>query len=420
MDKLEIWGGKRLEGKVKLSGSKNAVLPIMAASLLTDEVCIIENVPRLLDVYTMIKILKVLGKDIDFQGSRLTIRARSNKSFVAPYRLVRIMRASFCVLGPLLAKRKKAKVSLPGGCVIGIRPVDLHIKGLEALGADIKISEGYCYATTSSLAGREVFLGGPFGPSVLSTANIMMAASLARGQTTIDFAACEPEIMDLGLVLKKMGADIQGQGTPQIIVRGRKRLEGFRHEVVSDRIEAGTFMVFALVTNGSVTIEGASASHLGAVIHVLKNIGQKVRIKDGKMYVKRRKNIHPTNITTLPFPGFPTDLQAQFMVLLSKAKGISTITEKVYPDRFMHVPELNRMGGRINRFGPVAVVEGINKFSPTDVMASDLRASACLVAAGLSAPGKTTVHRLYHLDRGYENFVEKLEKLGAQIRRAKE
>ena len=420
MDKLEIWGGKKLEGKVKLSGSKNAVLPIMAATLLTDEPCTIENVPYLSDVYTMMRLLEVLGKEVKFEDHALLIRTRSNKSFVAPYRLVRTMRASFCVLGPLLAKRKKAKVSLPGGCVIGLRPVDLHIKGLNLLGANIKVSGGYCYASPKRLTGKEVFLGGPFGSSVLATANVMMAATLAKGKTIIDFSACEPEIVDLARVLKKMGAHIRGEGTPQITIGGKKDLGGFRHRVIPDRIEAGTFIIFALVTGGSIEIEGISSSLLGAVIDTLKRIGQKIEIKDSLLKVERKRKVLPTNITTLPFPGFPTDLQAQFMVLLSLAQGISTVTEKVYPDRFMHVPELNRMGAKISRFGPVAIIEGIDKFSSAEVMASDLRASASLVAAGLSASGKTTIHRIYHLDRGYENFVEKLERLGARLRRRKE
>lgn len=392
----------------------------MAATLLTDEPCFIENVPSLSDVYTMIKLLEVLGKEIKFESHTLIIKTRSNKSFVAPYRLVRTMRASFCLLGPLLAKRKKAKVSLPGGCVIGVRPVDLHIKGLNSLGANIKISGGYCYSNPKELRGQEIFLGGPFGSSVLATANVMMAATLAKGRTVIDFSACEPEIVDLARVLKKMGAHIEGEGTPQIIIEGRRNLGGFKHKVIPDRIEAGTFITFALATGGSLEIKNLESRHLGAVIDTLKRMGQKIEVKNSSLKAERKREILPTNITTLPFPGFPTDLQAQFMVLLSLAKGVSTITEKVYPDRFMHVPELNRMGAKICRFGPVAVIEGIKKFSPAEVMASDLRASASLVGAGLVASGKTTIHRVYHLDRGYENFVEKLTSLGAEVRRVKE
>lgn len=420
MDKLVIWGGRRLKGEVSLSGAKNAVLPVMAASLLTDEVCVIRNVPHLKDVFTMMKLLHFLGKDIKLDRDVLVIKTRSKKSFVAPYRLVRTMRASFCVLGPLLAKRKKAKVSLPGGCVIGLRPVDLHIKGLSLLGAKIKIKEGYCYAEAKNLRGREIFLGGPFGSSVLGTANILMAATLAQGRTIIDFAACEPEIVDLTRVLKKMGADISGEGTPQLVIRGKKELSGFTHQVIPDRIEAGTFLVFSLVTGGSVRIKGAEPSHLGAVLDLLNKMGQRAKFKDSFLQIEKKGKFKPVNITTHPFPGFPTDLQAQFMVLLSLAEGVSTVTEKVYPDRFMHIPELNRMGAKISRFGAMAVIEGIKGFSPAEVMASDLRASASLVAAGLSAPGKTTIHRLYHLDRGYENLVEKLKKLGASISRCKE
>ncbi len=421
MDKLEIIGGRKLKGKVKISGSKNAVLPIMAASLLTDDLCIIENVPRLSDVFTMARLLESLGKKVDFGQNILSITSRKSKSFAAPYRLVRTMRASFCVLGPLLAKRKKAKVSLPGGCVIGLRPVDLHLKGMESLGASIKISGGYCYAKAEPcLTGRHIFLGGRFGSSVLATANTLMAAVMARGETVIDFSASEPEVEDLTSVLKKMGADIKGGGTPQIIVKGRKSLGGFRHSVIPDRIEAGTFMAFAIVSKGFVTIENVIPKHLGAVIDVVKSMGQMVEIKGRKIKVKSGRKISSVNITTLPFPGFPTDLQAQFMVLLSLSSGISTVTEKVYPDRFMHIPELNRMGAKIFRSGPVAIIEGIKRLSSAEVMASDLRASACLAAAGLAASGKTTLHRLYHLDRGYENFTQKLKGLGAEVRRVKE
>ncbi len=420
MEKLEVFGGNKLKGSVVLSGAKNAVLPIMAATLLTDEKCVISNVPNLSDVRTMIKLLNVLGKKVEFNEHKLVVENRNNKSFVAPYELVKTMRASFCVLGPLLAKRNKAKVSLPGGCVIGVRPVDLHLKGLKALGAKIDIDKGYCCVQGSKLKGKEIFLGGPFGSSVLATANIMMAATKAQGSTVIDFAACEPEVVELTSVLKKMGSDIQGKGTPQLIITGKKNLRGFTHNVVSDRIEAGTFMIFALVTGGSILVKGISPSHLGAVIDVLRNAGQKVEVKKDGIYVERRKTIQPVNLTTLPFPGFPTDLQAQFMVLLSAAKGISTITEKVYPDRFMHVPELNRMGANISRFGPLAVIKGGQQLSAAEVMASDLRASACLVAAGLAAKGKTTVHRVYHLYRGYESFIKKLKGLGAEIRRGKE
>jgi len=419
MDKLIIFGGKPLRGEVKVSGAKNSALPIMAASLLTEEDCLIKNVPHLSDVYTMAKILTALGKEVKFESDRLLIRHRRSQSFVAPYRLVRTMRASFCVLGPLLARRHKAKVSLPGGCVIGLRPVDLHLKGLEALGAEIKISGGYCWAKAAELRGREIFLGGDFGSSVLATANIMMASTLAKGRTVIDFSACEPEIVDLAKVLKKMGAKIRGEGTPRIVVEGTKSLGGFEHKIISDRIEAGTFAVFALVSGGRIKLQGAEPAHLLAVFDALTKIGASIRIKDTEVSVSGRR-VKPLNITTFPYPGFPTDLQAQFMVLLSLAKGISVITEKVYPDRFMHVAELNRMGARIQRFGPLAVIEGIKRFSPAEVMASDLRASAALVAAGLNAAGKTVIHRVYHLYRGYENLQQKLEKLGAQIKREDE
>lgn len=420
MEKLEVCGGNKLKGEVQISGSKNATLPLMAATLLTDEECIIENVPYLSDVYTMIRLLENLGKQVDLEHHVLTIKSNSEDNSVASYKLVKTMRASFCVLGPLLAKRGYAKVSLPGGCVIGVRPVDLHIKGMRALGADVHIKEGYCYAEASELRGTEMFLGGPFGSSVLATANVLMAASKAKGETVIDFAACEPEVLEVIKVLKKMGVKIEGESTPQLIVQGKDELLGFKHKVISDRIEAGTFMTFALATSGSVLLKDVCPSHLGSVIDVLNNMGQKIEKKRADLYIDSQDVFSPVNITTFPYPGFPTDLQAQFMVLLSRIKGFSVITEKVYPDRFMHVPELNRMGAKISRFGPLAVVEGIDKFTSAEVMASDLRASACLVAAGLAAVGKTIIHRIYHLDRGYENFIPKLRGIGAEVKRVKE
>lgn len=422
MDKLVINGGNKLKGEVTISGAKNSVLPIMAATLLTEETCVIHNVPRLSDVFTMVRILEGLGKDINFTGSTLEVLHVSSKKYSAPYNLVKTMRASVCVLGPLLAARKKAKVSMPGGCVIGLRPIDLHIKGLEALGVSIRISNGYCNAhlKENGLVGSEIYLGGAFGSSVLATGNVMMAAVLAKGKTIIDFAACEPEVADLAEVLKKMGAEIEGAGTPQVTIKGKTKLGGFEHSVVPDRIEAGTFIAFALATGGNVTLKNVVSQHLGAVVDVVRKMNHSVEIKKNKMIVKAKRKSNPVNITTLPFPGFPTDLQAQFVALLTQANGVSVITEKVYPDRFMHVAELNRMGSNIFRSGEVAIIEGPKKISGAEVMASDLRASACLVAAGLAASGKTTVHRLYHLDRGYENFVEKLHALGADIKRVKE
>ena len=416
MDKFIIWGSS-LKGEVEVSGSKNASLPIMAATLLTDEECRISGVPNLRDIHTMIKILEGLGKEIKFQDGTLIVKSKKSRSYTAPYPLVRTMRASFCVLGPLLAKRKKAKVSLPGGCVIGPRPVDLHIKGLRELGANIKIERGYCLAEAKSLSARHIFLGGEFGSSVLATANILMASTLAKGETIIESSACEPEIVDLASFLKKMGAEIIGEGTPLIRVRGKKSLGGAEFTVIPDRIEAGTFLAASLATYSPLTIKNANPLHLTSVIEIAKKMGASVKVNSFSLFIKPPSYIKPVSITTLPYPGFPTDLQAQFMVPLSLAKGVSLVTEKVFPDRFMHVAELNRMGAKVSRSGPYAIIEGVGSLYGAEVMASDLRASAALVIAGLAAQGKTEVLRIYHLDRGYFHLEEKLKKLGAKIKR---
>ncbi len=419
MDKFVIYHSN-LEGDVEISGSKNATLPIMAATLLTDEECVIKGVPDLVDIRTMSKILEVLGKKVEFDTGVLRITTKKRKSFTAPYRLVRTMRASFCVLGPLLARRKRAKVSLPGGCVIGPRPVDLHIKGLRALGATIVIKEGYCFGTVRNLRGAHIFLGGPFGSSVLATANVLMAATLARGETVIEYAACEPEIVDLASFLRKMGATIEGDGTPLIRIKGVKSLSGAEFEVIPDRIEAGTFIAAAVASSSAITLRRVNPLHLTCVLETAKKMGATVRVRDSSIYVRGRRNIKPVNITTMAYPGFPTDLQAQFMVGLSCADGTSLVTEKVYPDRFMHVAELNRMGARIQRNGPYAIIEGVRYLFGAEVMASDLRASAALVIAGIVAKGKTEVFRIYHIDRGYEHLEEKLMKLGAKVKREKQ
>ncbi|MBN3040381.1 MAG: UDP-N-acetylglucosamine 1-carboxyvinyltransferase [Candidatus Omnitrophica bacterium] len=420
MDKFVVHESQ-LSGTVKVSGSKNAALPVMAATLLTDSECTIHNVPDLMDIRTMIKILEVLGKKIEFKEGILSVKANKSKSFVAPYKLVRTMRASFCCLGPLLAKRKRAKVALPGGCVIGARPVDIHIRGLRDLGADIFIEGGYCQAKASQLQGAHIYLGGQYGSSVLATANILMACVLARGQTMIEYAACEPEIECLASFLKKMGADITGEGSPLIRVSGVKKLTGCEFVNIADRIEAGTFIAASLATRSNISIEGVNPFHLTSVIDISKKIGAEIIIeKGGVISIKPNQKLRPVNITTLCYPGFPTDLQAQFMACLSLANGISLVTEKIYPDRFMHVAELNRMGASIQRNGPYSIIEGVEKLKGAEIMASDLRASAALVIAGLAAEGKTEVLRVYHIDRGYENIEEKLRKLGAKIKREKQ
>jgi UDP-N-acetylglucosamine 1-carboxyvinyltransferase len=420
MDKLVIEGGVSLKGEVTVSGAKNAVLPIVAATLMTDDACIIKGVPDLRDTNTMLRILRTLGKNVEFDNGIITVTPNKHVNFVADYKLVSTMRASFCVLGPLLGKLKKAKVSLPGGCVIGIRPVDLHLKGLKALGADISIESGYVVAKAKRLKGNHMYLGGVFGSSVLATDNVMMAAVLAEGKTVIESAACEPEVVDLAECLIKMGAEIKGHGTPIIEVEGVRRLHGAEHTIIPDRIEAASFMAAALITKGDVTIKNVLYQHLGAVIDKLEEAGAYITRTDKSIRVRMRRRLKPVNVTTLPYPGFPTDMQAQIMSLMSITPGISVITEKVYPDRFMHVAELNRMGARIQREGPHAIVEGVKQLSGAPVMASDLRASACLVLAGLVARGKTAVSRIYHLERGYENLETKLQGLGAKIWREKE
>nr|MBU1327938.1 UDP-N-acetylglucosamine 1-carboxyvinyltransferase [Candidatus Omnitrophota bacterium] len=420
MDKFIIEGGVRLKGVVEISGAKNAALPILAATLLTDEKSVIKNVPPLRDVYTMLRILRNMGVRADMEDGVCVVHPNGYNNYIAPYKLVSTMRASVCVLGPLLAKLKHAEVSMPGGCVIGPRPIDLHIKGLKALGADLKVEHGYIIADAKNLTGGRVYLGGKFGSSVLATANVMMAATLARGKTVIENAACEPEVCDLADFLVKMGAKIKGQRTPILEIEGVKSLHGVEYSIINDRIEAGTFMVASAITGGDVLIKGANIEHLGAVIDKLKDVGVKITsTKDGIRVVKTGF-IKPVDVTTLSYPGFPTDMQAQMMALMCITKGISVITEKIYPERFMHISELARMGAHIILEGSSAIVKGVSKLSAAPVMASDLRASAGLVLAALVAKGKTEISRIYHLDRGYHNIEEKLEKLGVKIKREKE
>jgi UDP-N-acetylglucosamine 1-carboxyvinyltransferase len=421
MDKLVIEGGAALRGEITAGGSKNAALPILAATLLTDEPCVIRNVPKLRDTLTMLKLLRSLGKTVDMVDDKVTVLTKGEISYIADYKLVSTMRGSFCVLGPLLAKLKRAKVSLPGGCIIGVRPVDLHLKGIKALGAKIEVDAGYVLATSKQLKGNHIYLGGVFGSSVLATANVMMAATMAEGVTIIDSAACEPEIEDLANFLVAMGAKIEGRGTPRISITGVKSLHGVSYEIIPDRIEAGTYLIMAAITKGSITIKNARYDHLMSLIDALDQAGVTVTHDNSTMKVKVRNGVlQPVNITTYPYPGFPTDLQAQFMTLMALTPGISVITDRVYPDRFIHIAELNRMGSNIRREGANAIVSGIKELRGAPVMASDLRASAALVVAGLAAKGKTEVHRIYHLERGYENMDEKLRALGAKVYREKE
>ena len=426
-----IEGGLPLHGSIKINGAKNAALPILSACLLTNGTSKIKGVPHLTDVNTLCKILNELGTVTErCSDDSIEVTVKDEKNITAPYDLVRTMRASICVLGPLLGKRGKANVSIPGGCSIGPRPIDIHIKGIEALGVQVKISDGYIIATGKKLRGATIYLGGANGSTVLGTCTVMMAATLGEGRTIIDNAACEPEVQDLAHFLNKAGARISGIGNRTIIIDGVDELNGTEYEIIPDRIEAGTFMIAGAVTGGSVELENIVPHHLTSIIDVLREIGVDVQVhinedssngaSNGRCVIKRIGDFKPANITTLPYPGIPTDMQAQFMVLLSIAKGVSIVTERVFPHRFMHVAELNRMGADIINEDAIAIVNGVPSLSGTTVMASDLRASASLVLAGLIAKGTTKIRRLYHIDRGYEKLEDRLSSLGAKIWREKE
>ena len=421
MQKIVVGGGARLAGEVRISGAKNAVLPILCATLLADSPVRISNVPRLHDVLTTAKLLAGLGAGVVHEGDAMTVDPRSVDSHVAPYELVKTMRASVLVLGPLLAKQGVAEVSLPGGCAIGSRPVDLHIKGLQALGAEIVVEHGFIKARCDGrLKGaRHVFEL----VSVGATENVMMAAALAEGTTVLENAAMEPEIVDLADCLNGMGARISGHGSSRIVVEGVERLQGCEHAVVADRIECGTFLVAAAMTGGRVTATHARADTMDAVLDKLREAGAEVAIESTAdagdritvdMHGKRPRAV---NITTAPHPAFPTDMQAQFMALDCVADGVGVVNETIFENRFMHVNELLRLGADIRVDGHTAVVRGVERLTGAPVMATDLRASASLILAGLVAEGETTIDRIYHLDRGYENIEAKLSALGASIRR---
>ena len=418
MDSLLIKGGIPLHGEVTISGAKNAVLPIMAATLLTSEPCVIRRVPDLTDVRFMGQILTSLGADVAFDGDSVRIQAARIKPH-GDYELIRKMRGSICILGPLVGRQRRAQVSMPGGCVIGARPIDLHLKGLRALGVKFTMSEGYVCARAPRLVGAELFLGGRSGPTVLGTANVLMAAVLAEGVTIIESAACEPEVTDLAKFLLAMGAKIEGVGGPTITITGVKELHGAEHEVIPDRIEAATFAIAAAATKGEVKIIGARPEHMHAVLDKLREAGVKIERNGNSMTVRRTGQLKSVDITTLPYAGFPTDVQAQMMSLMLLAPGLSIITERVFESRFMHVPELGRLGADVAIEGPSAIVKGGKPLSGAPVMASDLRASAALVIAGMVAKGSTKVNRIYHLDRGYEKIDAKLAALGARVERVK-
>ncbi len=416
MDSLLIKGGVPLCGDVTISGAKNAVLPIMAATLLTSEPCVIRRVPNLSDVRFMGQILTSLGAQVSFEGDSVRVQAKKIKGS-GDYELVRKMRGSICIMGPLLGRLKKTAVSLPGGCIIGARPINLHLKGFQALGAKVAIENGYVRASAKRLIGADMFLGGRAGSTVLGTANVMMAATLAEGVTMIESAACEPEVIDLANFLNAMGARIAGAGSPTITITGVKQLHGTEHEVIPDRIEAATYAIAAAATDGEVTLRGARWDHMHAVFDKLKDSGVKIDRKGSAITVRRSGRLKPVDITTLPYAGFPTDVQAQMLALMTLTPGISIITERIFESRFMHVSELARLGADIEIEGPSAIVKGGKPLSGAPVMASDLRASAALVIAGLAARGATQVNRVYHLDRGYEQMDAKLRKLGARIER---
>jgi UDP-N-acetylglucosamine 1-carboxyvinyltransferase len=419
MNKLLINGGVTLDGNVRISGAKNAVLPILAATLLADGPATIENVPHLHDVTTTVELLGCMGVMVSID-EKLSVEVDSStiENYTAPYHLVKTMRSSILVLGPLLARFGEAEVSLPGGCAIGSRPVDLHIKGLQDMGAEIDVSNGYIHAKASRLKGTRLVLD---IVTVTGTENLMMAAALAEGITTIENAAREPEVVDLANFINAMGGKISGAGTDTIIIEGVEKLHGTRYRVLPDRIETGTFLVAAAITGGRIKVKDTAPELLDAVIDKLREAGAKIEVGDDwitlDMEGKRPKAV---NIRTAPYPAFPTDMQAQFAALNTIAEGTSTVVETIFENRFMHVQELKRMGADIEIEGNTAIIRGVDKLTSAPVMATDLRASASLIIAGLVASGETEVQRIYHIDRGYENIEEKLALLGAKIRRAHE
>ena len=419
MDALKIRGNGPLSGIINISGSKNATLPIMAATILAAGESRLGRVPDLADVRTLQRVLAHLGIEIKKDGPVISLDATHIKEQEAPYDLVRTMRASILVLGPLLARFGHARVSLPGGCAIGARPIDQHLKGLKKLGAEIKLEHGYVEAKAEKLVGAEIVFD---MPTVGGTEHLMIAASLAEGTTVLRNAAREPEIVDLAVVLKKMGAEIEGEGTERITIVGQKELKPFVHDVVADRIEFGTFLIAGAMIGENLTLRGGVIEHQTALLDKLKQSGAKITTNEEtqEVTVSRPDKLEPVNIKTAPYPGFPTDMQAQMMTLLCQAQGTSVITETIFENRFMHVAELGRLGAKIRVDGGKAVVHGAEKFSGTTVMATDLRASASLILAGLVADGETIVRRIYHLDRGYEHIEDKLRSVGAEIERFKE
>jgi UDP-N-acetylglucosamine 1-carboxyvinyltransferase len=418
MDKILVHGGRRLSGSIKVSGSKNSSLPILAATLLTREPCIVHGVPDLSDTNYMLQILAHLGAQVERASGTVTVTAEKIHC-VAPYDVVRKMRASVCVLGPLLGRCKEASVALPGGCVIGDRPIDLHLKGFEALGSAVRVEGGDIKVFAPKLRAAQIDMKGKFGPTVLGTDNVMMAALLADGVTVIEGAACEPEVADLANFLNKMGAKIEGAGTDRIVIEGVRELHGVEHRVIPDRIEAGTFLVAGAIAGDGVTVKRVEPEHVRAVTDALARCGYAVDVAGDSISILPNGDASALEIVTEPYPGFPTDMQAQMCALLSTNRGISSVTEKIFPQRYMHVAELKRMGAKVSLEDATAIIDGVDSLLGAPVMASDLRASAALVLAGLKADGVTEVSRVYHIDRGYEHLDEKLQELGAHIERVK-
>ncbi len=416
MDKLKIRGGARLAGEITVSGAKNAALPILAASLLTADELIVDNVPQLQDVTTMLKLLRQMGVAAERDSATVRLKAHDLSSAEAPYELVKTMRASILVLGPLVARAGSARVSLPGGCAIGARPVDQHIKGLEALGATIRIENGYVVAEAKRLRGARIMTD---MVTVTGTENLMMAATLAQGETILENAAREPEVVDLAAALNAMGARVRGAGTDRIAIEGVERLHGARHSVMPDRIETGTFLSAVVAAGGHAALHGAAAETLAAVLDKLREMGARIDTQNGTLRIRMDSRPRAVSLRTAPYPYFPTDMQAQFMALNCVADGVGTITETIFENRFMHVSELQRLGANIAIDGNTATVHGVDKLAGAQVMATDLRASASLVVAALAAEGETTVNRIYHLDRGYEHMERKLAALGADVVREK-
>ena len=417
MEKLIVQGGSPLRGDIYVDGAKNAALPIMAASILLNGDVRIKRVPDLVDVQTMSLLLQSLGATVKRTDDMVQIDSRGVTLHHADYELVRRMRASVCVLGPLLARFGRASVSLPGGCNIGHRPIDLHLKGLAALGADLRIERGYVIAETTQLQGADVFLGGPSGSTVTGTCNVMTAACLAKGRTVIRAAACEPEVADLGRFLNAAGAEIRGLGTSTIEIDGVEQLTSVEHTVVPDRIEAATFAIAAVATRGSISIHNVRPAHMTSILDALRAIGASIQVTPNRIDIGTQMALRGIELAALPFPGIPTDTQAQFMALLATVPGVSVVTDRVFPDRFMHASELVRMGAKIRREGASVVIDGGAQLTGTSVMASDLRASAALVIAALAADGESQIHRIYHLDRGYAKLDHKLNGLGANVLR---